>query len=263
MCRITGFISPTHNQSDLLTAARARDPNDPFIQTELARAELGLENAKEAAELLRAAAAARPKTVYIKLRLIEALWTLNDLNGAEAVLQEANTLEPDNSRIHVMIAEHSMRTKNYKSGIDAVNLLISRHPEDWSLIRLRGQLYHAAGQLNAAVADFEAVLKVRMHKNPNTGDLETDPISAAGAAGIYIEGKQRLDRAIDLLHSLLSVTQTTQDTTHIYLNIARAYELKKQPHLARETLQKALDHIPESERKLRAEVRRRLQAIIG
>jgi predicted Zn-dependent protease len=244
----------------LLAAAHERAPDDPLIQTELARALMGQSKPQEAADLLKRADAARPNTIYIKLRLIEASWLLNDLAAAEAALQAAHDLDPDNDRVHVMIAEHCMRTREYSTGIDAVNLLISRYPQDTSLIRLRGQIRQASGDLTSAVNDYEAVLKVRFRKNPDTGDLDIDPIAAAGAAGIYIDGKQRLDRAIDLLHGLLSITQGA-DSAQIYINIARAYELKNQPRLARETLQKALDLIPESMRDIRNDIRKRLQSI--
>jgi tetratricopeptide (TPR) repeat protein len=246
----------------LLSAALERAPDDPLLQTELARALMGQNKPQDALSLLLRADASRPNTLYIKLRLVEAAWLLNDLPAAEAALQSAHDLDPNNDRVHVMIAEHCMRTRDYATGLEAVALLIARYPQDTSLIRLRGQIRQASGDLAGAVQDYEAVLKVRFRKNPDTGDLDIDPIAAAAAASIYIDGKQRLDRAIDLLHGLLSVTQGA-DSAQVYINIARAYELKDQPRLARETLQKALDLLPEHLQAARAALRQRLQSMRG
>ena len=240
--------------------ARQENDDDAYVLCEQGKALLGMGAHQEAAQVLLKSDTARNDSTYIKLQLVQALWVLNDFPRAEQALQEAHDIDPGNERVLISIAEHSLRAKEYASGIDAVNALLDRSPNDISLLRLLGQLHQGAGDLDKAVATYEGVLKLKWNLNKETGKLEFDPTSAFGAAMIYIEQERKLNRAIDLLHAMLSVTNGV-DTVNVYLAIAKAYEIKKKPRLIRETLQKALEAIPEQAKAARGEILKRIQEV--
>lgn len=243
---------------------KARDANkgDAFVLTELGRAYLAVDRNDEAVAVLEDADKAESESIYIKLHRVQALWALKDFDTAEQVLQEAHDLDEEDNRVFRAIGEHALLSGDYEPGIEAVQLMLEEAPNDVNLLRMLGQLNHAAGHLDVALGCYEAVLSIRWDLDPETKELIFDAPSALAAASIYLDQEKRPERIIDLLHAMLSITEGVS-ASQMYLGIARAHIMKKRTSDARIALSSALALLPEDDEEHRSEVHRRLQELEG
>ncbi|PIW02508.1 MAG: hypothetical protein CO108_14570 [Deltaproteobacteria bacterium CG_4_9_14_3_um_filter_63_12] len=242
---------------ELLERARKETKDDPFVLTELGRAYLALDRNEEAVGVLEKADKAKGESIYIKLHRTQALWAVKDFATAEQVLQSAHDMDEDDHEVFRAIGEHALLSGDYEPGIEAIQLMLTSTPNDISLLRMLGQLNHAAGNLDAALACYEAVLSLRWDLDPETKELVFDPPAALAAASIYLDQGKRPERIIDLLHAMLSVT-SGPSASQMYLGIARAHVMKKRFSDARGALSSALALLPEEDEEGRSEVHRRL-----
>lgn len=235
-------------------------PEDPWVHAELGRAHLALDDNERANELLaKADELADEQDIYIKLHRAQVLWAVEDFETAEEVLQVAHDLDQDDARVFRAIGEHALRSGDYEPGIQAVEIMLEDAATDVGLLRMLAQLHHAKGDQEQALEFYEQVQKLRWSIDQDSRELVFDPQSALAAAQIYLEQERKQDRAIDLLHAMLSVT-TGESAAAVHSMMAEAYRQKGKEADARDALDKALRLLPEEHEK-RSELEEKLAAL--
>ncbi|MDX9719759.1 MAG: tetratricopeptide repeat protein [Myxococcota bacterium] len=256
-----GFVALRQGDFDAairhLEKAQQKHGKDAFVMAELGRAYLAKDRDEDAARQLSKADKAHDSSIYIKLLRVEALWALKRFDEAEQVLQAAHDLDPSEHKVFRAIGEHALRSGDFEPGIEAVELMLEEDPHNMGLLRMAGQLHQASGHLEQALGYFEAVLKQQWNLDPESHELVFDPVSALGAAQIYLELKKKPDRAIDLFHAMLSITDGLAAAS-MYSGIARAHLLKKRKKEARQALERALELLPENADEIRAQLQERM-----
>jgi|GEM_PF-3393631 len=205
-----------------LEAVLKAHPGNPDVMAELGRAYHGKGELAKAEKFLTKADHGRAD-VETKISRVQVLWAMQRFDIAEMVLQAAHDLAPEDSGVLAAIAQHGLLSKDYASGIDAIEVLIETHPEDVSVHRLGGRLYLESGDDDKALACFEAVNRLFWKVDPQTKKLTIDQNSAAAAAGLYVKRGENLERAAELLDAVRSLTE---GETHvaICLQLAQVYE---------------------------------------
>lgn len=241
-----------------LEEALEAHPDDAYVQTELGRAHLAAGKGERAFELIDKAHAQRSDDVYIKLQLAQAGWMLKKFDVAEAALQAAHDLDEDNDVVLLAIGQHGLLSGDYASGIDAMEYLMGKARQvPPAFMRILGQLYEASGNLDGAVESYEAVLKAHWRLDEETGRLDFDPIAALSLARIYVTQKRKLDRAIDLLHAMLSITRGASAAS-MWTGIARAWQHKGDKAQAHKALEKARELVGSEDPELTAAIDKQL-----
>jgi len=205
-----------------LEAVLKEHPGNPDVMAELGRAYHGKGELAKAEKHLTKADHGRAD-VETKISRVQVLWAMQRFDIAEMVLQAAHDLAPEDSGVLAAIAQHGLLSKDYASGIEAIEVLIETHPEDVSVHRLGGRLYLESGDDDKALVCFEAVNRLFWKVDPQTKKLTIDQNSAAAAAGLYMKRGENLARAAELLDAVRSLTE---GETHvaICLQLAQVYE---------------------------------------
>lgn len=248
---------------EALSAFREADkahPDEPVVQMELGRVLHAQGEVDEALGYLRQASEGLAESIPAKLHLTRALWDAELFDEAEAALQEAHDMDEEDTTVFRAIGEHSLRTGEYEPGIEALKMILEDAPRDVAIHRMLGQLHQAKGDLEEALGCYETVNALRWNLDPETRELVFDPFCALQAAFIYIEQEERLNRAIDLLFAMLTVTEGAS-AANIHTGIAKAFTLKKKSKKAREHLEMALSLTPESESEQREDIEKRLSEL--
>ena len=169
-----------------------RLPDDPLGFRSLGSVYLGLSDWEGAAEAYGRAVALEP-TADSRVSLAVALSQLGDSEAAISQLQQALASDPDNAGAHSTLADAFFRQGNlddaathYRAALeseetsythaqlasiyraqnrpeDAMHELeraIELEPDNWYALYLRGELYTQSGDLDAATADYAAVLEI-------------------------------------------------------------------------------------------------------
>lgn len=263
-----------------LREALEERPDSPLVHLELGRALLFLERGEEAVghlEAYREVAPDDPDAVYA---LAEALRMADRSDEAQAVLTAETERRPHSARAWMVLAQfHNSRLQWEEAVVAAQNALAQLAPDPgarrsgggWSraasaaatvqqsaqsgdaeertppriaLLRTLGEALVGAGRLAEAIQPLEQALKEYWRYDPETGRLDFDGDSAFLLAGVYLERQERLDRAIELLSALATVSDDAQRPAFL-ARLGRAYGLKGQKKEAERALQQALALLPE------------------
>ncbi|MBO4350201.1 MAG: tetratricopeptide repeat protein, partial [Proteobacteria bacterium] len=197
-------------------------PDDGFVMTELGRAYYGKGTFEKAYDMLKKADEARDD-IETKLLRTELLWTMKKFDEAENVLQAAHDLDPENITVLARIAQHGLIARDFESGIAAVEVLLEKIPNDWSVQRLAGRIYLESGDEDKALECFEAVNRIYWQVNPQTKKLSFDQTSASAAGNIYLKRGEKLERAAELFEAIRA---NSEGETHVAIcqTLAEVYE---------------------------------------
>ncbi len=209
-------------------------PDDPLVMCELGRAFYGKGQFEKADELIAKSDQADPQ-IDTKLLRTEVLWNMKKFDVAEEVLQAAHDADPDNNNVLARIAQHGLISKDYESGIAAVEVLVENLPNDRSVHQLAGRLYLESGDEDNALKSFENVNRLFWQVNPQTKKITFDQNAAVAAAGLYFKKNENLERAVELLEA---VRANSDGETHIAicLQLAEVYEKMSKPAKRKEVL---------------------------
>lgn len=125
---------------------------------------------------LREAAREDPKSPALRIQLAAALIHDTDSDAAITTLREGLKLAPQNSQAHAMLAAVLAR-KDREEAIEEYRAAIRLSPANPELRESLGVLYHAGGQIDAAIASFEEAARLAPRNDRLQGEL-----SAAQAA---------------------------------------------------------------------------------
>ncbi|MBR4984706.1 MAG: tetratricopeptide repeat protein [Proteobacteria bacterium] len=195
---------------------------DPLVMCEYGRAYFGKGEFAEADKLLEKSDKAEA-SIDTKLLRVEVLWAMKRYEDAETVLQAAHDMDPDNIQVLARIAQHGLISKDYESGIAAVEALLDMIPQDISVQRLAGRLYLERGDEDKALECYETVNRLYWQVNPQTKKITFDQNSAAAAASIYFKRGERLERAVELLEAIRA---NSEGETHVAIceQLAAVYD---------------------------------------
>ena len=205
-----------------LEAVYKDNPDDALVMCELGRAYYGRGQFEKANELIEKSDKADPQ-IETKLLRTEVLWSMKKFDEAETVLQAAHDADPENNNVLARIAQHGLISKDFESGIAAVEVLAENLPNDRSVHQLAGRLYLESGDEEKALKSFETVNRLFWQVNPQTKKITFDQNAAVAAATLYIKRNENLGRAVELLDA---VRANTDGETHIAicLQLADVYE---------------------------------------
>ncbi len=197
-------------------------PEDALVMCEYGRAHFGKGDFAEADELLEKSDC-KEASIDTKLLRVEVLWAMKRYADAETVLQAAHDMDPENIQVLARIAQHGLISKDYESGIAAVEALLDSIPNDISVQRLAGRLYMESGDEERALECYETVNRLYWQVNPQTKKITFDQNSAAAAASIYFKRGERLERAVELLEAIRA---NSEGETHIAIceQLAAVYD---------------------------------------
>ncbi len=197
-------------------------PDDALVMCELGRAYYGKGQFEKADELIAKSDETDPQ-IETKLLRTEVLWNMRKFDVAEEVLQAAHDADPENNNVLARIAQHGLISKDYESGIAAVEVLVENLPNDRSVHQLAGRLYLESGDEDNALKSFENVNRLFWQVNPQTKKITFDHNAAVAAANLYYKKNENLDRAVELLEA---VRANSEGETHIAIcmQLAEVYE---------------------------------------
>ena len=129
-------------------------------------------------------------------------------------------------------------SKDYESGIDAVEVLLDELPDDISVKRLAARLYEANGDDEKALDMYETVNRIFWRKDPQTRKLQFDPQSVDGVANLYVKLDKNIPRAIELLNALREGTDGLNHVA-VCLRLSEVYEKQNKKSKVSELLNEA------------------------
>lgn len=221
-----------------MKAAYEAHPDDALVMCEYGRAFFGKGEFAKADELLEKSDKAEA-AIDTKLLRVEVLWAMKRYEDAENVLQAAHDMEPENIQVLARIAQHGLISKDYESGIAAVEALLEMIPQDISVQRLAGRLYMESGDEEKALECYETVNRLYWQVNPQTKKITFDQNSAAAAASIYFKRGEKLDRAVELLEAIRA---NSEGETHVAIceQLAAVYDKMGKKSKCNEVLSESL-----------------------
>lgn len=231
-------------------------PQDVDVILELGRAYYGKDDAKRASQLLEKADKLAD-VIEVKTLRAQVLWSLGRFDVAEGVLQAAHDMEPENLSVLASIAQHGLFSKDYESGIEALEVLMEAVPNDLSVLRLGARLYLEAGNEDKALECFEAVNKLHWSIDPQTQKRIFDKNTAAAAAAIYMKRGEHRERTAVLLEALRESTEGEEHMT-IVMQLADLYEKMQKPGKRNDALDEAIRYIDAKLKNAKGEARANL-----
>lgn len=237
--------------------ANEENENDIYIMCQLGQAYMGKREVQKADEILEKADRTEDD-IETKLLRVQILWALKKFETAETVLQSAHDMDPENAQVLATIAQHGLISKDFESGIAAIEVLLESIPNDISVQRLAGRLYMESGDDDKALACFETVNKLFWQVDPRTHKLTFDQNSAAAAAGIYFKRNEKLDRCAELFEAIRANT-TGETHISICLQLAEVYEKMNKKAKRMEMFTESLRFMDEMLEKARGPERAMLQ----
>lgn len=127
-----------------------------------------------------------------------------DWKAALDDFQQAARMQPNLSGVDRQIAEMHFKLKDYEAAEQALALFLQAHPNDLQARRLNANLLAAQGQVDAADAAFDRILKTLPHP---TVDFYVEWIDAIASNGPeqYPRALQRIHIALDRLGPIPSL----------------------------------------------------------
>ncbi len=240
-----------------LEAVYKAHSDDALVMCELGRAYYGKGRIEDAERMLKKSDDAQAD-IDTKMLHVEILWAMKKFNDAEEVLQSAHDMDPDNIQVLARIAQHGLIAHDLESGIDAVEVLLERLPNDISVQRLAGRLYMANNDEDKALECYETVNRIYWQVNPQTHKLTFDQNSAAAAAAIYFKRGENLDRCVELLEAIRA-NSTGETHVGVCLQLAEVYEKMERKSKRTEVLGESMRFMDEMLEKVKGGERAMLQ----
>lgn len=224
----------------------AGDSDSPVLHYEFGQALAALERWDEVPPALERAVELDGDWIEAKLALVRAYWRLENWEGAEAILQEAIDLEIDDVRIYGATARTAWLTEQPDYGLDAIEVVLEKEPANRDALLLKGQLLQQDGQVDDALAVYEAVVQSAWKYDAALGRLNFDREAGVLATRILLAQGKDLDRAEELARAALSVTPPTQRWSFSIL-LAQVLLAAERTDDAREILEQVALEIPDGE----------------
>jgi tetratricopeptide (TPR) repeat protein len=156
-----------------------------------------------------------------------------------AALEAAVRKEPNNVNARLQLAGAYTAAKRYQDAIDQFNAVLSVQPAYKSALLGRGEAYQAAGTLDKASADFQAVID--MAKGAEFAAEDTELAQAYYSLGAVLIAQDKASEAISPLLAALANNNTDSDTLFL---LGEAYVATNQSSKAIEALRGAVSFVP-------------------
>ncbi len=219
---------------------------DSILLYERAQCLRALDRADEARVSLEASEALDGDWIDIKLALASACWATKDWDAAEAVLQRAIDLETEDLRVYEYVARSAFLTKQPDYGLDALDVILQKEPNNLGAHLLKGQLHVLDEQYDDALTAFELVINATWSFDEDRGAIVFNREAGLLAARIYLDQKRKLDRAEELIRAALTVTPPTQRWVYELL-LGQVYEASGDASQANELWERVALEVPEDQ----------------
>ena len=117
-------------------------------------------NSSRAVAVLLSYLESKPKDARVLTTLAEFYVDANNYERAEQLFKSVQDLQPDNLRIAKELANAQILGKQSEAAIRTLDVIIAKNPSDIEARLLRADAYMQSGQKNAAIVDYETVLKL-------------------------------------------------------------------------------------------------------
>lgn len=110
----------------------------------------------------------------------------------------------DTSLLHLLMAEAFLEKENTAAGLNSITTFLNHEPQHLKGIYTRGKLYESANDLDAAIDDFEFVIKRADSPRPqdfvvlSSLYLKRDSLDVKNAIAVLNRGREKLGNIISL-----------------------------------------------------------------
>ena len=142
-----------------------------------------------------------PAADKARYQLIGALEAMSEADQAVTLYGRRVAASPGDVREHRFLARACLAARSYDEARDVIDAGLGLHPDDAALIESRGDLHAAAGEADAALADWSRAL-----------ELDPDNLSPLYARAFLLERQGRTHDAIDAWRGILEWSKARGNT---------------------------------------------------
>lgn len=250
----------------LQTAVKAH-PKDATLRLMLAGLDMEAQKPDAVRAQLEEVVKLEPQKLEHAARLAGFLASRQDQKGAEQALRAAVQANPDNPKAVIMLAEWVAQNKGADAAAALLQDAIREKPDTYPLRFGLADLYRAARQTDNAVAAYKAIieadddgpngLKARtqmaamflaMDRDGEAETLANDVLKeeSRDSDGLVVRAAIAMKRKEfgAAIADLRSVLQNDPNSSRILRMLASAHEMKGEPSLAQDALEKAIEADP-------------------
>ena len=257
----------TDEAINVLKESIAKNPDDNSLKLVLAKIYAESGDHDKAVDTLRELVTAEPKSLGFRLQLATYLASLKKLDDAEKVLKDAVADLPGDVKAKLALAEFLANRRDKSQAEAALKGWIAKEADNYPLYFALGALYENMGDNKQAIATYQTVIDradtkpegltartklaavyLRERDMDKAGKLVAEVLKenskdkdALLLHGEMAMGKKDYISAIGDFRTILKDDPTADIATRL---LARANLLNKQPDLAKDVLQKAIDNNP-------------------
>ena len=180
------------------------DPGNISAQEELAQLDLADKNYDAAQQRVQNLIAKSPRQAPLEILLAKILLNRGQTNQAEDALSKAASL-PQGLEANLILAQLYFKLKQDKDALDTLNVLITKQPNNLSLLMFAAEIQSDQKDYAASAATYEKILAVNPQYSPALNNL----------AWLYSDSLGDLDKAYTLAQHarrLLPNDPSTADT---------------------------------------------------
>ncbi|VAX15037.1 hypothetical protein MNBD_NITROSPINAE04-1320 [hydrothermal vent metagenome] len=189
------------------------------------------DNYKEAKELLRLCLKENPKFTEAYLKMTETLIALKDYQTAQRVIDSAEKLAPNDSRVMLLQAKIAADTLDKKDAIKVFDDAVSIHGKDLMFLTEMGNIALDKGWHEEAIRYYEMARSI----DPNV-------IHTYNRLGIAYSRSSNFDGALAMYELALKIDERDPG---IHFNMGMMYYRKNEKKTALEEFRKASELAPE------------------
>ncbi|HEB73560.1 MAG TPA: tetratricopeptide repeat protein [Nitrospirae bacterium] len=193
--------------------------------------EMREDNYKEAKELLRLSLKENPKFTEAYLKMTETLIALNDYQAAQRVIDSAEKLAPNDSRVMLLKAKIAVNTMEKQDAVKLCDGAVSAHGKDMMFITEIGNIALEKGWHEEAIRYYEMVRSI----DPNV-------IHTYNRLGIAYSRSSNFDGALAMYELALKIDELDPG---IHFNMGMMYYRKNDKKTALEEFRKSSELAPE------------------
>jgi tetratricopeptide (TPR) repeat protein len=201
------FLDGKYEEAAKLFEKSLKDePQNPYVNHQLAEVYLRLGNYDRAEELCKVAVEKEPNNVEYRITYGGILASLKKYDIAKAQYVKITELEPENPRAPLLIGILEAEGGQLEKGVATLGKIIEKSPDNYTALFYRAKIYIEMDQIKKAKTDLEKCLVIR----PNFTE-------AATILGMIYEKNQEIDQAIDVYKNIQSSGKFKKRLAQLYL----------------------------------------------
>jgi tetratricopeptide (TPR) repeat protein len=252
---------------ELLTGAIEKHPDNVLLRRSLASIYISAGDHESALEQLNTLVEQQPGVLLHRLRLADVYYIMNNPEQAESVIRKAISDFPDNDRVKLSLVRFIAGQSGNEAALDEMQRFISEQPDNHTLRFALAKMHQQLGQSGDAIGIYEEViareglepdgltarvqlaeLYSKVGRNAEAMPLLTEVLTASpdNRAALALRGSIYLSEqnAPAAIADLRAAIRDAEDSTPLWLNLARAYVVNNELDQAVETMKHAVSLQP-------------------